>query len=94
MRPVLAFLPLVAADPSTGSARGPDGASHVLWTWGWTRKEAGGNKEWIVFWSTTIPGGFRVPRRRAIPGTTTGRRVPSLASNATILQAGSSRPHW
>jgi hypothetical protein len=82
-------------------ARGPDGTWHMLWTWGWTRKETGGvlrigyssskdlidwseqreirvmddeptarnawapeaawdaqRKEWIVFWSTTIPGRF------------------------------------
>jgi hypothetical protein len=82
-------------------AQGPDGTWHLLWTWGWTRKETGGRlkigysssrdlktwteqreipvlanepearnawapeaawdekrKEWIVFWSTTIPGRF------------------------------------
>lgn len=81
--------------------RGEDGTWHLLWTWGWTRKETGGGlkigyssskdllewtpqkeipvlpnesaarnawapeavwdaakKEWIVFWSTTIPGRF------------------------------------
>ena len=81
--------------------QGPDGTWHMLWTWGWTRKEAGGKlkigysrsrdlitwtpqreipifeneptarnawapeaawdserKEWVVFWSTTIPGRF------------------------------------
>jgi hypothetical protein len=82
-------------------ARGPDGTWHLLWTWGWTRKDTGGGlkighassrdliawsaqqeipvmqdepearnawapeavwderaREWIVFWSTTIPGRF------------------------------------
>jgi hypothetical protein len=82
-------------------AQGPDGTWHMLWTWGWTRKEANGNLqlgyasskdlvhwspqraipvmqdeptarnawapeavydpaagEWIIFWSTTIPGRF------------------------------------
>jgi hypothetical protein len=82
-------------------ARGPDGTWHMIWTWGWTRKETGGTlkigytssrdlmtwspqreivvlqeepaarnawapeaawdertREWIVFWSTTIPGRF------------------------------------
>jgi len=86
-------------DPWIG--QGPDGTWHMLWTWGWTRKEAGGNlqlgyasstdlvnwsaqraipvmqeeptarnawapeavwdsgnKEWNIFWSTTIPGRF------------------------------------
>lgn len=81
--------------------QGPDGTWHLLWTWGWTRRETGGrlkigytsskdlvtwtpqreiavfenepaarnawapeaawdakSKEWIVFWSTTIPGRF------------------------------------
>jgi hypothetical protein len=81
--------------------QGPDGTWHLLWTWGWTRKEAGGDlkigyasskdlihwspqrgirvfenepgarnvwapeaawndkeKQWIVFWSTTITGRF------------------------------------
>lgn len=81
--------------------QGPDRAWHLLWTWGWNRKETGGalkigyssskdlfewtpqreirvledeptarnawapeavwdarRKEWIVFWSTTIPGRF------------------------------------
>jgi hypothetical protein len=81
--------------------QGPEGTWHMLWTWGWTRKEGGGalklgytrsrdlitwtpqreirvfedvpaarnawapeaawdaeRKEWIVFWSTTIPGRF------------------------------------
>jgi hypothetical protein len=81
--------------------QGPDGMYHLLWTWGWTRKETGGTlrighssskdlihwtsqeeikvleeepearnawapeaiwdptrKEWIIFWSTTIPGRF------------------------------------
>jgi hypothetical protein len=81
--------------------RGEDGTWHLLWTWGWTRKETGGGlkigyssskdllrwspqreirifenepsarnawapeamwdqarSEWIVFWSTTIPGRF------------------------------------
>lgn len=90
---------MLMRDPWLG--RGPDGTWHMLWTWGWTRKEAGGklqlgyasskdlihwspqraievmreepaarnawapeavwdpgNKEWIVFWSTTIPGRF------------------------------------
>lgn len=80
---------------------GPDRVWHLLWTWGWTRKEAGGalkighstskdlfewtpqegipvfekepaarnawapeavwdreRREWIIFWSTTIPGRF------------------------------------
>jgi hypothetical protein len=82
-------------------ARGADGTWHLLWTWGWSRKETGGGlkighassrdlvewsaqqeipvlqdepaarnawapeavwderaREWIVFWSTTIPGRF------------------------------------
>jgi hypothetical protein len=82
-------------------AQGPDGTYHMLWTWGWTRKEAGGalkigysstrdlltwtpqseirifdnepaarnawapeaawdqeRKQWVVFWSSTIPGRF------------------------------------
>jgi hypothetical protein len=82
-------------------ARGSDGTWHLLWTWGWNRKEMGGQlkigyasskdliawspqreirvldnepaarnawapeavwdqtaREWIVFWSTTIPGRF------------------------------------
>jgi hypothetical protein len=82
-------------------AQGPDRVWHMLWTWGWTRKETGGvlrigyassrdlvawgeqreirvmedeptarnawapeaawdpkGKEWIIFWSTTIPGRF------------------------------------
>src|SRR5262249_9650795 len=90
---------MLMRDPWLG--QGPDGTWHMLWTWGWTRKEAGGklqlgyssskdlihwspqraipvmqdeptarnawapeavwdaaNKEWIVFWSTTIPGRF------------------------------------
>ncbi|HWR50941.1 MAG TPA: glycoside hydrolase family 43 protein [Bryobacteraceae bacterium] len=81
--------------------QGPDGTWHLLWTWGWTRREMGGGlkigytssrdlvtwtpqrqipvfedeptarnawapeaawdakrKEWIIFWSTTIPGRF------------------------------------
>lgn len=90
---------MLMRDPWLG--QGPDGTWHMLWTWGWTRQEAGGqlqlgyasskdlvhwspqralpvmqdepaarnawapeavwdpdNKEWIVFWSTTIPGRF------------------------------------
>jgi hypothetical protein len=90
---------MLMRDPWLG--QGPDGTWHMLWTWGWTRKEAGGNlqlgyasskdlihwsaqraipvmqdeptarnawapeavwdpgaKEWIVYWSTTIPGRF------------------------------------
>ncbi len=90
---------MLMRDPWLG--RGPDGTWHMLWTWGWTRKESGGSlqighasstdlvhwspqraipvmadepgarnawapeaawdperKEWIVFWSTTIPGRF------------------------------------
>lgn len=82
-------------------AQGPDGTWHMLWTWGWTRKESNGNlqlgyssskdlitwttqraipvmqdeptarnawapeavydpasKDWVIFWSTTIPGRF------------------------------------
>jgi hypothetical protein len=82
-------------------ARGPDAVWHMLWTWGWSRKDTGGGlkighatsrdlvnwssqreipifqnepaarnawapeavwdsskNEWIVFWSTTIPGRF------------------------------------
>jgi hypothetical protein len=82
-------------------AKGADGVWHLLWTWGWTRQETGGNLkighatskdlltwsrqeaipvlpdeptarnawapeaawddkrgEWIVFWSTTIPGRY------------------------------------
>lgn len=81
--------------------RGPDGVWHLIWTWGWTRKEGGGRlrightssrdliqwtpqqeipvfdnepgarnawapeavwdqakSEWVIFWSTTIPGRF------------------------------------
>ncbi|MBC7924780.1 MAG: glycosyl hydrolase, partial [Bryobacteraceae bacterium] len=81
--------------------RGEDGTWHLLWTWGWSRKDTGGDlkigysssrdlvkwttqreipvfqneptarnawapeaawdagqKQWIVFWSTTIPGRF------------------------------------
>ncbi len=81
--------------------QGPDGTWHMLWTWGWNRKDSGDQlklgysyskdlvhwaphrqivvmadepsalnawapealfdakkKEWIVFWSTTIPGRF------------------------------------
>lgn len=90
---------MLMRDPWLG--QGPDGTWHMLWTWGWTRQEAGGNlqlgyasskdlvkwskqraipvmqdeptarnawapeavwdaanKEWIIFWSTTIPGRF------------------------------------
>ena len=90
---------MLMRDPWLG--QGPDGVWHMLWTWGWTRKESGGTlqighasskdllhwsaqraipvladepearnawapeavwdperKEWIVFWSTTIPGRF------------------------------------
>lgn len=90
---------MLMRDPWLG--QGPDGVWHMLWTWGWTRKESGGSlqighassrdlihwspqraipvmadeptarnawapeaawdpdrKEWIVFWSTTIPGRF------------------------------------
>lgn len=82
-------------------AQGKDGTWHLLWTWGWTRKETGGTLkighatskdliewsaqeeipilpkepearnawapeaawddkkgEWVIFWSTTIPGRF------------------------------------
>jgi hypothetical protein len=90
---------MLMRDPWLG--QGPDGTWHMLWTWGWTRKESGGNlqlgyasskdlvtwspqrpipvmqdeptarnawapeavwdpgrSEWIIFWSTTIPGRF------------------------------------
>ena len=86
-------------DPWIG--QGPDGVWHMVWTWGWTRKDTGGaliighassadlihwspqqqisvldneplaqnawapeavwdpaHKEWLIFWSTTIPGRF------------------------------------
>ncbi len=32
---------MLMRDPWLG--QGPDGTWHMLWTWGWTRKEAGGN---------------------------------------------------
>ena len=90
---------MLMRDPWLG--QGPDGIWHMLWTWGWTRAEAGGHlqlgyasskdlvhwspqralpvmqseptarnawapeavwdaadKEWIVFWASTIPGRF------------------------------------
>ena len=90
---------MLMRDPWLG--RGPDGLWHLLWTWGWNRKETNGalkighattkdlihwspqqeiqvfakeptarnawapeaawdedKKQWVIFWSTTIPGRF------------------------------------